>query len=218
MKVVEVSLSLNDWFELKLMCFISVSSFYPCGGHILRTMTDTKKRDETVPEPNAVRSIDYSSEKQYASLREPPSTELYPSLPSSVSMPTYPSDLRGEKLQHLSETEWDRAQMAFPSDFLNLERNSERVSVFAAADKALEHQLRVEERRRLRKLAKRNRRIEAALRKKRMQAIETFAQLVTAVTALLNEDRVKSNGIEIRVSIRINGPYGIAKETTVTSN
>ncbi|VDK58282.1 unnamed protein product [Cylicostephanus goldi] len=117
--------------------------------------------------------MDFSSEKQ-GSIREPPSTEEYPSLPSSVSMPTYPSDLRGEKLQRLSDREWERAQMAFPTDFLNLERNSEKVSVFAAADKALARQLRAEERRRLRRLARRNRRIEAALRKKSERQTAVF--------------------------------------------
>ncbi|EYC15880.1 hypothetical protein Y032_0035g3021 [Ancylostoma ceylanicum] len=54
---------------------------------------------------------------------------MYPSLPSSVSMPTYPSDLRGERLTHLSDAEWETAEMAFPSEFLNLERHE--VSFFA---------------------------------------------------------------------------------------
>ncbi|KAL6726721.1 hypothetical protein Aduo_008662 [Ancylostoma duodenale] len=134
---------------------------------------------------------------------------MYPSLPSSVSMPTYPSDLRGERLTHLSDAEWETAEMAFPSEYLNLERHEvrflafemassteislkfhlqyetdgirymengsgdtfgmpyieERVSVFAAPEKALEHQLRLEERRRQRRLAKRARKMEEALKK-----------------------------------------------------
>ncbi|RCN46101.1 hypothetical protein ANCCAN_07873 [Ancylostoma caninum] len=145
---------------------------------------------------------------------------MYPSLPSSVSMPTYPSDLRGERLTHLSDAEWETAEMAFPSEYLNLERHEERVSVFAAPEKALEHQLRLEERRRQRRLARRARKMGEALRKSKLDAIETFAQLVAAVTNLLNEDKHKNHGVQVHISVTIIGPHGStpAKEITLATD
>lgn len=50
----------------------------------------------------------------------------------------------------------------------------ERVSVFAAPEKALDHQLRLEERRRQRRLERRARRMEAALRKSSRFSKELF--------------------------------------------
>ncbi|KIH63637.1 hypothetical protein ANCDUO_06059 [Ancylostoma duodenale] len=223
------------------------------------------QQDSSLSDTRTAASTDArSSERHGVSIREPPSLQMYPSLPSSVSMPTYPSDLRGERLTHLSDAEWETAEMAFPSEYLNLERHEvrflafemassteislkfhlqyetdgirymengsgdtfgmpyieERVSVFAAPEKALEHQLRLEERRRQRRLAKRARKMEEALKKSKRDVIETFAQLVAAVTNLLNEDRQKNHGVQVRISVRIIGPQGStpAKEITVSTD
>ncbi|KAK6743997.1 hypothetical protein RB195_010975 [Necator americanus] len=181
----------------------------------MRSMQENSKNSSSSDTPTAVLP-NGTSERQYTSLREPPSTELYPMVPTSVTVPTYPSHVRGERLTHLSEIEWDKAEMAYPSEYLNLERNNDRISVFAAAEKGLEYQLRLEEKRRQRKLARRQKRILAAKRKSKIEAIETFAQLVSAVTAFLNEDRKKNHGIQIRISVKVIGPYGTqVEESTV---
>ncbi|WKY01443.1 hypothetical protein Q1695_015440 [Nippostrongylus brasiliensis] len=82
------------------------------------------------------------------SIREPPSTELCPSLPTSVTMPPIPADKHGEDLQRLSETEWETGEQAFPNEFINLNREEDRISVYAAPEKTTEHLLKLEEKRR----------------------------------------------------------------------
>lgn len=137
-----------------------------------------------------------SNENQTVSLREPPSTARYPTLPSSVTMPDFPIDQKGDPLIQLSDTEWEHGVQAFPNEFINLTREEDRVSVFAAPEKAAEYQAKLEDQRRRRRLARQQRRMEEAM-EKGFRPLETFPELVDAVTRTLNEDRVQNHGVQV---------------------
>lgn len=47
-------------------------------------------------------------------------------LPSSVTMPDFPIDQKGDPLIQLSDTEWEHGVQAFPNEFINLTREEVR--------------------------------------------------------------------------------------------
>ncbi|WKY01444.1 hypothetical protein Q1695_015440 [Nippostrongylus brasiliensis] len=152
------------------------------------------------------------------SIREPPSTELCPSLPTSVTMPPIPADKHGEDLQRLSETEWETGEQAFPNEFINLNREEDRISVYAAPEKTTEHLLKLEEKRR-KKLMEMLKRPEPPSSSESSGTIETFTELVDAITMMLNEDRTQNEGVKIHISAKVIKPDGSTYQaTTITAD
>ncbi|PIO56034.1 hypothetical protein TELCIR_22572, partial [Teladorsagia circumcincta] len=150
-----------------------------------------------------------TSEQQKLSLREPPSTTMYPSLPSSVTMQAIPADQHGEHLSSLSDTEWEGGEQAYPSDYLNLLRDDDKIQVFAAPEKAADYQMKLEERRRQKDY--KNSRTHSG-------PIESFADLVEEITKMLNEDKQMNNGVKVHISVKVFGPDGKEyKATTVAT-
>ncbi|KJH50751.1 hypothetical protein DICVIV_03098 [Dictyocaulus viviparus] len=142
---------------------------------------------------------------------------MFPVLPKKCHIPQIPVDRHGEKLPNLTEVEWEKADMAYPNDYLNLQRDSSRVSVYAAAEKAADYQLRLEERKQQKRLQRRSRKIEASMAKAARQT-ESFSELCAAITKLLNEDRVKNYGIQVRVSVTTLGSDGTKYQTTTVKS
>ncbi|XGW14209.1 hypothetical protein V3C99_000493 [Haemonchus contortus] len=147
------------------------------------------------------------------SARETPSTSMYPSLPTSVTMPTYPGDRIGESLTDFSEAEWKEGRQAYPADFLNLLRDDGHVHVFAPREKAAEYLMNFGERRRRRHRPKRDLRIDAAAAEG-SRPILSFAELVRAITDLLNEDKEQNEGVKIHISVRVIGSRDKHHEAT----
>nr|CDJ98521.1 unnamed protein product [Haemonchus contortus] len=147
------------------------------------------------------------------SARETPSTSLYPSLPTSVTMPTYPGDRIGESLTDFSEAEWKEGRQAYPADFLNLLRDDGHVHVFAPREKAAEYLMNFGERRRRRHRPKRDLRIDGTAAEG-SRPILSFAELVQAITDLLNEDKEQNEGVKIHISVRVIGSQDKHHEAT----
>ncbi|KAJ1363474.1 hypothetical protein KIN20_023348 [Parelaphostrongylus tenuis] len=117
-------------------------------------------------------------------------------LPKGYSLPKVPSDQHGEKLSELTDGEWEKAEQALPHDFLNLQRSSDRVSVYAAPQIEAESQLRTERQKQPIAIEKLITKSSEKL-KEPPKPIETLAQLCAAITEFLNEDRSKNRGIQI---------------------
>ncbi|KAK6016507.1 hypothetical protein OSTOST_18011, partial [Ostertagia ostertagi] len=111
-------------------------------------------------------------------------------------MPAIPADQHGEHLSSLSDTEWEGGEQAYPSDFLNLLRDDDRIQVFAAPEKAADYQMKLEERRRQKRLQKLSRKMEEAMAKG-PRPIESFAELVEEITKMLNEDKQMNSGVKV---------------------
>ncbi|KAK6045094.1 hypothetical protein COOONC_17401 [Cooperia oncophora] len=131
-------------------------------------------------------------------------------------MPVIPADHHGEHLQNLSEAEWEGGEQALPSDFLNLLRDDDRIQVFAAPEKAADYQMKLEERRRQRRLAKLSRKMEAAMAKG-PRPIESFGELVDEITKMLNEDKQQNCGVKVHISVKVIGPNGKQYAATTVS-
>ncbi|KHJ92419.1 hypothetical protein OESDEN_07697 [Oesophagostomum dentatum] len=119
-------------------------------------------------------------------------------------MSTYPSSISEEQLQELSDDEWSKTDTDASADFLDLEKDEEIISVPSPYKQNLQQQ-QMEEASGQRKRSTTVSSDGIDSSEKKFEAIEKFSQLVKAVTALLNEDRVKNNGIEVHVSVRIVG-------------
>ncbi|KAJ1363472.1 hypothetical protein KIN20_023346 [Parelaphostrongylus tenuis] len=160
------------------------------------------RRESTIG--NGSTELSYSSQLNLFNYK---SMKFVTKLPKGYSLPKVPSDQHGEKLSELTDGEWEKAEQALPHDFLNLQRSSDRVSVYAAPQIEAESQLRTERQKQPIAIEKLITKSSEKL-KEPPKPIETLAQLCAAITEFLNEDRSKNRGIQVHISVRTIGPNG----------